>query len=423
MGYEVSTEIREALNSVLALDEVKNAFEYIEKDDKHTLDQNIELAMIEAPTFHEQEKCKRFIEMLKEAGISDVREGKGGNAIATIKGKGNTGKSVIMEAHIDTVFPFGTVKEPVITDEAVFLPGIIDDTRGMAEILSIARALKASGIELEHDLILAGTTREEGMGSLGGMKDLLEELSDKDIAACISIDGDNLPSIVYLGTGFKTVSVDFSAVGGHAYVNFGIANCLHAAGRFIAKLSDLDVPSNPKTTYCVSNFHAGTDASIHAIVSKANIKINYRSESAEELEALDAKIKQLIQEACDEESERAGTPGAVTWEMEVLCDVPACQQDVMRPIIQSCYASIEAFGLTPVLEGGICCNANISIDKGMPAICVSSMYREPGFEDLTLFHSTDERFYLNGSYKAVQFGLLLVLLNAGIHGKTEPVSK
>ena len=50
------------------------------------------------------------------------------------------------------------------------------------------------------------------------------------------------------------------------YGAFGdMANPLHAAARAVAKIADFQVPAVPKTTFCVSNFHAGNDAGIHAV--------------------------------------------------------------------------------------------------------------------------------------------------------------
>ena len=74
----------------------------------------------------------------------------------------------------------------------------------------------------------------------------------------------------------------------------------------MAKIADLEVPVDPRTTFCVSNFHAGNDAGVHAIAPKATIKFNLRSNSAEILEELNKRIFKAIQDACDEETARWG---------------------------------------------------------------------------------------------------------------------
>lgn len=67
-----------------------------------------------------------------------------------------------------------------------------------------------------------------------------------------------------------------------------------------AKIADFVVPSDPKTSFCVSNFHGGNDAGVHAIAPKATIKFNFRSNSQEELAKLRTNIFNAIEEACQE---------------------------------------------------------------------------------------------------------------------------
>ena len=59
---------------------------------------------IPAPTFHEREKALAFCEYLKELGLEDVHLDRFGNAIGVRRGSGK-GPRVILEAHMDTVFP------------------------------------------------------------------------------------------------------------------------------------------------------------------------------------------------------------------------------------------------------------------------------------------------------------------------------
>ena len=49
---------------------LKKALEFIEKDRDEILEKQIELTLIPAPTHHEAEKAKRFLEMLEAEGIS-----------------------------------------------------------------------------------------------------------------------------------------------------------------------------------------------------------------------------------------------------------------------------------------------------------------------------------------------------------------
>ena len=138
------------------------------------------------------------------------------------------------------------------------------------------------------DIVFVATTREEGMGGLGGMKDFLNDNDDIDIS--LTIDNNDMSVLIFEATSGETYEVNFYGIGGHAFGAFGeMAQPIHAAARAVAKIADFTVPSDPKTSFCVSNFHGGTATGVHAIASQATIKFNFRSNSPEELAKLRTK--------------------------------------------------------------------------------------------------------------------------------------
>ena len=82
--------------------------------------------------------------MFKEEGLTDCHIDEYGNCIGIRKGTGG-GKTVLVEGHMDTVFPLDTKLEIVREDGFIKCPGIVDDTRGCATVLSTIRALNAAG--------------------------------------------------------------------------------------------------------------------------------------------------------------------------------------------------------------------------------------------------------------------------------------
>ena len=144
MKYEVSPKVRQTLDRLLALDSVKKAMAFAEQDAEQTLENQIELCKIEAPTFHEQQKAARYAEMYQELSLKDVHIDDHGNVVGVRPGVGG-GKKVLMEGHMDTVFPIGTNPQPRREGTRVYAPGIVDDTRGMVVPLSVVRSLNAAG--------------------------------------------------------------------------------------------------------------------------------------------------------------------------------------------------------------------------------------------------------------------------------------
>lgn len=99
------------------------------------------------------------------------------------------------------------------------------------------------------------------------MKDFLADNDDIDIS--LSLDNNDMSLLVFEATGGETYEVNFYGIGGHAFGCFGkMAQPVHAAARAVAKIADFVVPSDPKTSFCVSNFHGGNDAGVHAIAPR-----------------------------------------------------------------------------------------------------------------------------------------------------------
>ncbi|MBE6994489.1 MAG: M20/M25/M40 family metallo-hydrolase [Ruminococcaceae bacterium] len=412
MSYTVSQAVKAAFDSILALPEVQKGLELIEKDQDRCIDEQIELTLIEAPTFHEENRAAAFKAKFEALGLEDVHIDRGGSVVGRMRGTGD-GPKVLVEGHLDTVFPFGSVTRVEQKDGYLYAPGIGDDTRALAMILSLIRAMKAANVRPRGDIVFVGTTREEGMGSLGGMKDFLDD-NWQDIGASVSIDGGNMSTVTFEATGFKTYEVNFYGIGGHAYGAFGLmANPLHAAARAVAKIADFQVPEDPRTTFCVSNFHAGNDAGVHAIVPKATIKFNFRSNSQQILDELNDRIFKAIQEACDEETARWGKD-TITWDSKIYCDVPAGVQDPHDPIVESCWAVIEHLGMKPSLNQGGSTNANMAIGKGVPAVCLGRGWYPEGAKVNNMNHTLKENYPVKNAFMGVQEALLTTLLCTGI---------
>lgn len=281
-------------------------------------------------------------------------------------------------------------------------------------LLGIVRALKHSGIRTMGDVIFVGTTREEGMGGLGGMKYFLEENNDIDIS--LSIDNNDMANIVYEATGGETYEVNFYGIGGHAFGAFGeMAQPLHAAARAVAKIADFVVPKEPKTSFCVSNIHGGNDAGIHAIAPKATIKFNFRSNSPEELDKLRDQIFKAIEEACQEETDKWGKD-TITWDKKIVSSIPGGTQDAHAPLVEAAYLGLSSLGVEPVFGRGGCTNANVAIAKGIPALCMGRAYAPDEESKNIMNHSVHEKFPIHGSYKAVQQVLMMLLMAAGVEG-------
>lgn len=440
--YQVSDRCRKQFEKMLGLESVKAALNFIEADQERTIEDQKELVLIEAPTGQEENRAKAYMEKFAALGLSDVHIDGHGNVVGVRKGTGGCGETgkqknfggqesfenrrnsagrpkVLIEGHLDTVFPFGTVHGVEERDGFLYAPGIGDDTRALAMLLCLIRTLNETGIKTCGDIVFVGTTREEGMGGLGGMKDFLKDNDDIDIS--LSLDNNDMSALVYEATGGETYEVNFYGIGGHAFGCFGkMAQPIHAASRAVAKIADFVVPEDPKTSFCVSNFHGGNDAGVHAIAPQATIKFNFRSNSSEELAALRAKIFDAIESACREETDKWGED-TITWDKKLISDVPGGVQDANSPLVEAAFLGLLSLGIEPVFNKGGCTNANVAIAKKIPAICMGRAFAPDENSKDVMNHSIHEKFPIAGAYKAVQQAFMVLMMAAGIDGEFDSV--
>ena len=411
------SDIRETIENLLKQNDVQDALCFVKDTLPETIEIQKELALIEAPTFHEEKKAKRYAELLREAGLKNVVIDEHFNVWGVWPGVGHTGKSVLLEGHLDTVFSFGDVKGITVDKEGlIHCPGICDDTRAIAANLAVFSALKKTGLRPYHDIIISATVCEEGLGGMLGMKTLLDSLDGKtDVLAAISIDGPSNNVFYANATGMVDWCVTYTGPGGHAWAACQMPSAIHAASRAAALIADIDVPSDPKTTVTVSLIEGGQ--AIHGIAQKCTFKINARSNSQMELERLNKKMIEAFELGAKLENDRKGTPDLIKVSFEKELDVPAGTQADDCRIIQTTKAVTQALGIEPCLKPGGCTNTNMALAKGIPGVCLGRGGREYGT------HTLNEWFDPAGVEACEQKSILLLLALAGLDDRIKALGE
>jgi acetylornithine deacetylase/succinyl-diaminopimelate desuccinylase-like protein len=171
-----------------------------------------------------------------------------GNVIGKRKGKSRA-PLLVLSAHLDTVFTRDANLTVTQKDGRHYAPGISDDARGLAALLSVLRAMQNARIETVGDVWFVGSVGEEALGNLKGVKALF--VDHPHIAGFISVDGVDSPGaaaagrseIVNRATGSRRWEITIFGPGGHSHSNFGTPSATHALGRAIAKIADLKPPA------------------------------------------------------------------------------------------------------------------------------------------------------------------------------------
>src|SRR5882762_11888685 len=319
-----------AFQAILANPKIVKALEDIKADDARTFEEQKRITEIPAPPYKEKVRAEYYQKRMQELGFKDASIDGEGNVIALRKGSGSGRPKLVVSAHLDTVFPESTDVTVKEKDGAILAPGIGDDSRGLAALLSLVKAMNENAIATVGDLLVVGTVGEEELGNLRGVKALFRD--DADIDGFISIDGLGITRVVNQATGSHRYEMIFKGPGGHSFQEFGLPSAIHAMGRAIAKISDLQTPSDPKTTFTVGTVSGGT--SVNAIAAEAKMTVDMRSDSTEELLKLEARLLDLVKQAVVEENARWKTD-KMTVEIKLIGDRPAGIVSMDSPIVQA----------------------------------------------------------------------------------------
>jgi tripeptide aminopeptidase len=370
-----------------------------------TLGQQTSICEIPAPPFKEGQRAAEMQRRFAALGLTSIRLDGIGNVVAELRGR--TRKPVVvLSAHLDTVFPEGTDVK-VRREGSVFSgPGIADDCRGLAVLLVVAKALREAVVPLEGTVVFLATVGEEGLGNGRGARHFFEKEMPGQVDYFLTVDAADF-QIVNRAAGSRRYEVTFRGPGGHSYDNFVMPHPTHALGRAIAKIGAFEVPADPKTTFNVGIVKGGV--AVNVVAPTASMVIDLRSESAEELNRLEAKLRQAVHEALLEERARWPTSTAaleVSW--DTLGIRPGGRVAESSPIVTAVLASGRAIGVTPVFTSAST-DANIPMSLGVPALAIGIGGHPTGE------HSLAEK-YDDGpaGYRGPQWVILITAALAGV---------
>ena len=391
---------------------VRQAFDEIISLEPRTMEDLVTLTQIPAPPFMEEERARVYAEWLEEAGADSVWIDEEGNAIGLRRGR--TGeRTIALGGHLDTVFPEGTDVTVRQRGDTLFAPGIGDDTRGLMVVLSVLRAMEATGIETDDDVWFVGVVGEEGLGDLRGMKYLFRD-GAHPIAAWIEVDGGGLDRIVNKGLGSHRYRITFKGPGGHSWGAFGLVNPAHALSRAIRHFQDAAdtlTRSGPRTSYNIGQMGGGT--SVNSIPFEAWATVDMRSISPESLDRVDAALHQAVERALREENElrRDGDPLEV--DLDMIGNRPSAELPDDLPLTRRTMTATTLLGGTPTLARSST-DSNIPISKGVPAVTIG----RGGVGGNG--HAPDEWWINRDGHLSIQQALLVLVAEAKLAGS--PVS-
>jgi acetylornithine deacetylase/succinyl-diaminopimelate desuccinylase-like protein len=319
-----------------------------------TIEQARIIQQIPAPTFAEGERAAWVAGQFRALKLEQVEIDAERNVVGMIPGANPAAPALLITAHTDTIFSAGTDLAQRVEGDAVYGPGIGDNSMGVAALLALARWLSAQP-QPPVSVWFAATSGEEGLGDLGGMKVVFARLG-ASTGAVLNLEGLALGHVYHGGIAVRRLKITAAAGGGHSWLHYGRPSALHRLVQLGAALLDLTPPTAPRTTFNIGLIEGG-DA-VNALASRAAFWLDLRSETSEALQRFEARVRARIAEAHDED---------VQLTVEVVGDRPAGRIAPDHPLVQIGVAALAAAGLKAALEVGST-DANVPLAAHCPAI-------------------------------------------------------
>jgi tripeptide aminopeptidase len=321
------------------------------------IQQGIAIQSIPAPTFYEEQRALYVKEQFQTLGLVELETDALYNVYGLLPGANRDVPAVMIAAHTDTVFPQESDLKTIKKDDLIYGAGLGDNSIGVGGMLGLIAAFQRQNWVPDCDMWFVATTREEGLGDLGGMRAAFDKLKSQ-IGGVINLEGLAFGHIYHAGIAVRRLHITASTPGGHSWLHFGRPSAIHGIVELGARITALNMPQTARTTYNIGMIEGGQ--SINSIATNASLWLDMRSEELSALQTLERQVRSEVELV---------TKPELIMKIEVVGDRPAGNIPTQHPLVQGALAALAQVGVRGSLETGST-DANVPLAAGCPAVTI-----------------------------------------------------
>jgi tripeptide aminopeptidase len=379
---------------------VRDALKWLETDFPKHVEEWIHITEIPAKSEHEQARAAYVRAQMEALGLQ-VTIDSIGNVTARRPGVGG-GETVAFAAHMDTVHPLDTDVTVHRDGNILRAPGIFDNSASVANMLAIARAMKAGDVRTKGDVIFIATVQEE-LGLYGIDYWLRTNPGVADVL--VALDG-GLPTVSYGALGIYWSRYHFTGAGSHTNSSAGKPHPARALADAIRSIYEIRIPDGQGgAVYNVGMLEGGKI--FNAIPQEVSFTMDLRSVNPALLDSLDREIDRRVA--------AAAAANRVEWSKEVVTHNAAGGTAVMladrraHPLVQTALDAHAFLGIESRALPTGSTDANMGVVRGIPSISIG---RSNGGDQ----HTLTEWAEIDGALPASKIAMLIAIAMAGLAG-------
>ena len=366
--------------------------QYIKDHEQEALELLLEMAVIPAPSHHEERRAAFCKQWLERQGCEGVYIDDALNVVWPV-GVTEDNPLFVFMAHSDVVFPDTELLPLTMENGRIHCPGVCDDTANVVAMLMAAKYIAEQGLAHgDCGVLIVVNSAEEGLGNLKGCRHIMARYGHR-IKEFVTFDDKNGQG-VDRAVGSVRYRVAVETEGGHSFSNFGRDNAIALLSALIADLYTVEVPDFGKTTYNVGTIEGGT--SVNTIAQNAEMLYEFRSDDKRGLAYMQQRFEEIVAAHREKGArisviEVGNRPCGGEIDMAVLNDMKQRADEI----------ALEILGRPVRFKTGST-DCNIPLSMGIPSICV-------GCCDGDGCHTREEYLDIKGIYPGLcmAFGMIL----------------
>ena len=315
------------------------------------------VSQIPAQTFQEADRGAYVLERFIECGVEGSIMDKLGNVSGIIRGRNST-RSILISAHMDTLFDSSYDHNVSIDTNRAEGTGIADNALGVSFLISLPEILEMCKISFDCDIQLLATVSSKEKGDFSGIRFFLDNAL-RQPSYHLNIEGITLGQVDHssLSRVRADISASFHLEQASSWRTLTQVSAIMMLSDIMDCLFSIPLPGKPKTVLNVGRIEGGNSYS--RICSNASLQLEVRSESDEITENLMDQIK----DSCHEIAAKYG----VEFNVNFFSRNNVAGLKYSHPLVKAANSIVKNFNIKTKM-GPSNSEIAVSLSKNIPSV-------------------------------------------------------